>query len=173
MQWLGANARTQTQGWVLGFFWEHSSCSSNLPTEMTDSFSEVLKARLFFFSKILAQLLDIMLLMLKSVGEVLWRWYPEKRWVPSTFTNKWKCEPLMALSTETFVSVANLPSTSGSLSSNTGSTHCFSSSKPSLQAEEPGSAGKPLLTNLSKLAQTENPGMQKELGDPYGSPIPH
>lgn len=53
VQFLKAKARW-TQGWGLrfglGFFWEDSSCSRTLFTEVTDPLSEVLTARIFFFS---------------------------------------------------------------------------------------------------------------------------
>lgn len=101
-------------GLGFGFFSESTVVAQITYLEGTDSFSEILKARLFFFSKIHAWHYA------SNVEISQWSFDCDIQksdwiWVPSTFTKKWKCEPLMALTTETFVSIANLPSTSGSL----------------------------------------------------------
>lgn len=161
-------------GLGFGFFSESTVVAQITYLEGTDSFSEILKARLFFFLK---YMLDIMLQMLKSVSEVLTvisrkaigyefplplprngnvsLWWPLP---PKPLFQLLICLLLLGA----FSPIPVAPTVFKAVAV-----------QPSLQAEEPGSVGKPLLANLNELIQTKNTGRQKELGDPYCSPIPH
>lgn len=59
------NSNTGLGVHFVGFLWENSSCSSNLPTEVTNSFSQVLKARILFFPW--------------NHLVTFWLWYPVKQ----------------------------------------------------------------------------------------------